>query len=88
MCNTRVYNGGLGDARKQKVTKCRPPDIANTNLRLYRLYEEVLGTLGRLHIIPPSSVKLALNPTFKTGMRQAITGGFASASWCIDSSCG
>ncbi|KAF5327195.1 hypothetical protein D9619_004975 [Psilocybe cf. subviscida] len=46
-----------------------------------KLYEEVLATLGRLHIIPPSSAKLALNPTFKTGMRQAITGGGNTGSF-------
>jgi len=40
-----------------------------------RLYEDSLTNLSRLHILPNSSLKLALNFTFKTSMRQALTGG-------------
>ena len=39
-----------------------------------RLYDDALATLGYLHILP-NSTKLALNGTFKTSFRQAITGG-------------
>jgi len=41
----------------------------------YRLYEDALANLSRLHILLNSTVKLALNFTFKTSMRQALTGG-------------
>ena len=40
-----------------------------------RLYNDTLETLGNLHILPKSPVKLALNATFKSSFRQAITGG-------------
>ncbi|EIW83705.1 transcription factor Tfb2 [Coniophora puteana RWD-64-598 SS2] len=38
-----------------------------------KLYDEALNTLMRLHILQSSGAKLALNPTFKASMRQAIT---------------
>ena len=41
-----------------------------------RLYNDALETLGNLHILPKSPVKLALNATFKSSFRQAITGGY------------
>lgn len=40
-----------------------------------RLYDEALLNLSRLHIMPNSTVKLALNSTFKACLRQALTGG-------------
>ncbi|CAL1716128.1 unnamed protein product [Somion occarium] len=46
-------------------------------------YEASLGILSRLHILPSSPVKLALNPTFKTSLRQAITGGGTSGSFGV-----
>ncbi|KAF7327323.1 RNA polymerase II transcription factor B subunit 2 [Mycena kentingensis (nom. inval.)] len=36
-----------------------------------------------LHIVSPSHVKLALNPTFKTSLRQALTGGGATGSFGV-----
>ncbi len=42
-----------------------------------RLYDDALATLGRLHILPSGTGKLALNATFKSAFRQAITGGSA-----------
>lgn len=75
--NPRINNGGLGDSRGPKVIvhwdgfpKYRKSSSFN------RLYDEALATLGRLHILPNSAVKLALNSTFKSGFRQAITGGW------------
>lgn len=44
-------------------------------------YEHALSTLSHLHILPQSAVKLALNPTFKTSLRHAITGGGTSGSF-------
>ena len=41
-----------------------------------RLYNDALETLGNLHILPKSPIKLALNATFKSSFRQAITGGY------------
>lgn len=38
-------------------------------------YEEALSVMVGLHIIQNSTVKLALNSTFKASMRQAITAG-------------
>ncbi|KAF9475450.1 transcription factor Tfb2 [Pholiota conissans] len=46
-------------------------------------YEEAIATLGRLHILPSSSGKLALNSTFKSAFRQAITGGGTSGSFGV-----
>ena len=43
--------------------------------RFDRLYNNALAILSRLHILPKSPVKLGLNSTFKTSLRQAITGG-------------
>ncbi|KAH9481370.1 General transcription and DNA repair factor IIH subunit TFB2 [Psilocybe cubensis] len=48
-----------------------------------KLYEDALATLGRLNIIPQSSTKLALNGTFKSGLRQAMTGGGSSGSFGV-----
>jgi len=42
-----------------------------------RLYDEAIATLGRLYILPNTlNNKLALNATFKTSFRQALTGGW------------
>ena len=46
-----------------------------------RLYDDALATLGRLHILPSGTGKLALNATFKSAFRQAITGGSAPFSY-------
>ncbi|PSR74255.1 hypothetical protein PHLCEN_2v9999 [Hermanssonia centrifuga] len=46
-------------------------------------YESSLSTLSRLHILPQSSTKLALNVTFKTSLRHAITGGGTSGSFGV-----
>ncbi|KAG5648235.1 hypothetical protein DXG03_006193 [Asterophora parasitica] len=48
-----------------------------------QLYKNALGTLERLHILPNSKVKLALNSTFKTSFRQAITGSGTSGSFGV-----
>ncbi|RPD60017.1 transcription factor Tfb2 [Lentinus tigrinus ALCF2SS1-7] len=48
-----------------------------------RPYHDALATLARLHILPQSPVKHALNPTFKSSMRQAITGGGSSGSFGV-----
>ncbi|KAI0327817.1 transcription factor Tfb2 [Cubamyces sp. BRFM 1775] len=46
-------------------------------------YQGALATLARLHILPTSTTKLALNPTFKSSLRQAITGGGTSGSFGV-----
>ncbi|TFK94065.1 transcription factor Tfb2 [Polyporus arcularius HHB13444] len=48
-----------------------------------RPYHDALSNLARLHILPQSPVKHALNPTFKSSMRQAITGGGSSGSFGV-----
>lgn len=48
-----------------------------------KLYNDALETLGNLHILPKSPVKLALNATFKSSFRQAITGGGTSGSFGV-----
>ncbi|KDR78688.1 hypothetical protein GALMADRAFT_244190 [Galerina marginata CBS 339.88] len=48
-----------------------------------KLYDDALATLSRLNILPSSAVKLALNATFKSGFRQAITGGGTSGSFGV-----
>ncbi|EPQ53971.1 transcription factor Tfb2 [Gloeophyllum trabeum ATCC 11539] len=40
-----------------------------------KIYDATLLNLSRLHILPNPSVRLSLNGTFKTSLRQAITGG-------------
>lgn len=60
-------------------SKCRLLTPSHQNLIIYggcRAYEHALSTLSHLHILPQSAVKLALNPTFKTSLRHAITGGY------------
>ncbi|TEB27096.1 transcription factor Tfb2 [Coprinellus micaceus] len=47
------------------------------------LYDSALETLAKIHILPHSTVKLALNPTFKTSFRQALTGGGTSGSFGV-----
>ncbi|KAJ3546069.1 hypothetical protein NMY22_g2196 [Coprinellus aureogranulatus] len=47
------------------------------------LYDSALETLAGLHILPHSTVKLALNPTFKTNFRHALTGGGSSGSFGV-----
>ncbi|KAI0090289.1 transcription factor Tfb2 [Irpex rosettiformis] len=46
-----------------------------------KAYEIALSVLSRLHVLPQYTVKLALNVTFKTSLRQAITGGGTSGSF-------
>ncbi|KAF7977038.1 hypothetical protein HWV62_4800 [Athelia sp. TMB] len=48
-----------------------------------KLYDNALSTLARLHILPRHIAKLALNPTFKTSLRQAITGGGTTGSFGV-----
>ncbi|KAF9449749.1 transcription factor Tfb2 [Macrolepiota fuliginosa MF-IS2] len=48
-----------------------------------KLYEEALANLSRLHILPSSAAKLALNFIFKTSLRQALTGGGTSGSFGV-----
>ncbi|KAJ7220293.1 transcription factor Tfb2 [Mycena pura] len=48
-----------------------------------RNYDTALLSLFRLHILPTSPVKLALNPTFKSSMRQSLTGGGATGSFGV-----
>ncbi|EKM57798.1 uncharacterized protein PHACADRAFT_171015 [Phanerochaete carnosa HHB-10118-sp] len=48
-----------------------------------KTYENSLSILSRLHILPQSAVKLALNPTFKTSLRHAIIGGGSSGSFGV-----
>jgi len=46
-------------------------------------YEAALATLARLHITTRSDSKLGLNPTFKSSLRQAITGGGVHRSFGV-----
>lgn len=46
-------------------------------------YEEALSVMVGLHIIQNSTVKLALNSTFKASMRQAITAGGTTGSFGV-----
>ncbi|KAI4525460.1 transcription factor Tfb2 [Schizophyllum commune Loenen D] len=48
-----------------------------------KIYEAALETLGKLHIVPISPVKLAVHPTFKSSLRQALTGGGTQGSFGI-----
>ncbi|TFK33448.1 transcription factor Tfb2-domain-containing protein [Crucibulum laeve] len=48
-----------------------------------KIYEEALTNLSRLHILPNPTAKLALNGTFKTSFRQALTGGGTSGSFGV-----
>ncbi|KAK1231889.1 RNA polymerase II transcription factor B 52 kDa subunit [Marasmius sp. AFHP31] len=47
------------------------------------LYEESLTTLTKLHILHNYPAKLALNSTFKSSLRQALTGGGTSGSFGV-----
>ncbi|KIJ14446.1 hypothetical protein PAXINDRAFT_135073 [Paxillus involutus ATCC 200175] len=48
-----------------------------------KLYDEALAEMIGLHIVQNSPVKLALSPTFKSSMRQAITGGGSTGSFGV-----
>ncbi|KIJ62840.1 hypothetical protein HYDPIDRAFT_176279 [Hydnomerulius pinastri MD-312] len=48
-----------------------------------KLYDEALAEMAGLHIIQNYASKLALNPTFKLSMRQAITGGGSTSSFGV-----
>ncbi|KAF8629954.1 hypothetical protein AX17_005520 [Amanita inopinata Kibby_2008] len=48
-----------------------------------KVYDDALNTLSRLHILPSSGVRLALNSTFKSSFRQALTGGGTSGSFGV-----
>ncbi|PFH45589.1 hypothetical protein AMATHDRAFT_71505 [Amanita thiersii Skay4041] len=48
-----------------------------------KAYDDALTTLSRLHILPTSGVRLALNTTFKSSFRQALTGGGTSGSFGV-----
>ncbi|KAH7884775.1 transcription factor Tfb2 [Phlebopus sp. FC_14] len=48
-----------------------------------KLYDEALSVMVGLHIVQSSAVKLAINPTFKSSMRQAITGGGTTGSFGV-----
>ncbi|KAF8921182.1 transcription factor Tfb2 [Mucidula mucida] len=47
-----------------------------------KVYDEALHSLSRLNILPTLD-KLALNPMFKTSLRQAITGGGTNGSFGV-----
>ncbi|KAJ7352276.1 transcription factor Tfb2-domain-containing protein [Mycena albidolilacea] len=46
-------------------------------------YDAALSPLFRLHILATSPIKLALSATFKTSMRQALTGGGTTGSFGV-----
>lgn len=46
-------------------------------------YDSALAVMTGLHIAQNSAVKLALNPTFKSSLRQAITGGGNTGSFGV-----
>ncbi|EPT05609.1 hypothetical protein FOMPIDRAFT_1027205 [Fomitopsis schrenkii] len=46
-------------------------------------YNDSLSNLARLHVIPKSTTKLALNSTFRASLRQAITGGGTTGSFGV-----
>ncbi|GBE88578.1 RNA polymerase II transcription factor B subunit 2 [Sparassis crispa] len=48
-----------------------------------KAYNLCLTTLAHLNILPTSTVKLALNSTLKSSLRQAITGGGSSGSFGV-----
>ncbi|KAI9566833.1 transcription factor Tfb2-domain-containing protein [Boletus coccyginus] len=48
-----------------------------------KLYDDALAEMVGLHIIQNSPAKLALNPTFKSSLRQAITGGGTTDSFGV-----
>ncbi|KAJ8588271.1 transcription factor Tfb2 [Rhizopogon salebrosus TDB-379] len=46
-----------------------------------KVYDAALAVMAELHIAQNSAVRLALNPTFKSSLRQAITGGGNTGSF-------
>lgn len=62
--------------RESKKCACVSLQYVGSNIVYgYRIYDNAIATLSRLHILPNPSAKLALNSTFKSSFRQAITGG-------------
>jgi hypothetical protein len=63
---------------KRKCVSLIPPKNKNHILMIVsRKYDASLQVLASLHIVPASTTRLSLNPTFKSAFRQAITGGWA-----------
>lgn len=74
--NTATNDEHLGEPRRQKVNFIQMFFIIPLMDAYIRLYDDAIATLGRLYILPNSlNNKLALNTTFKTSFRQALTGG-------------
>ncbi|KAH8827840.1 transcription factor Tfb2-domain-containing protein [Flagelloscypha sp. PMI_526] len=48
-----------------------------------KLFDLAIQNLSELHIVPSSSIKYQLNPTFKTGLREALTAGGESSSFGV-----
>jgi hypothetical protein len=75
--NTAINNEHLGEPGRKKVNLIQNVVHIILFMEIYtRLYDEAIATLGRLYILPNTlNNKLALNATFKTSFRQALTGG-------------
>jgi hypothetical protein len=78
----------LGRARGEKVSFLirslwRPViecSCADLGPKYTRQYDQALIELSRIDVLVNSATELTLSATFKAGLRQAITGGYAKAS--------
>lgn len=78
--NSDEHDGCLGCPRRKKVGATLLSVDSSRNEFVFmpfyfRIYDDALAEMIGLHIIQNSPAKLALNSTFKSSLRQAITGG-------------
>ncbi|KAG9315383.1 transcription factor Tfb2 [Chiua virens] len=76
----------LGCSRGKQVGGISfPSDRITQNSRFCttRLYDDALAEMTGMHIIQNSLAKLALNPTLKSSLRQAVTGGGTTGSFGV-----
>jgi hypothetical protein len=91
---TRFYNVLLGSARGKKVsllsrslrwTRSIERPCTDLSTIYPRPYDQALIELSRIDVLVNSATELTLPATFKTSLRQAITGGYAKAERCFGS---
>ena len=63
------------EGRKSVQSSFQVTRYSKLALMPLRLYDNALAEMIGLHIIQNSPAKLALNSTFKSSLRQAVTGG-------------
>ena len=92
--DTCFYHVFLGRARGEKVSllyhplRQSPllhPQVLTSEQKRPRQYDQALIELSRIDVLVNSATELTLSATFKTSLRQAITGGCVGAGFSLNS---